>query len=109
MAAYRIRYRVKGTGEFPIDMLRYSRSSPATSVDSQTIERSFERLSDAEAEARVALSGGTVVELVKTYVGSKRDATLFADTLMQPKGNPERARWDSFSWPVVAVAMVEKF
>jgi hypothetical protein len=32
---------VSGTGEFPIDMLRYDRATPSSSADSAVIQRSF--------------------------------------------------------------------
>lgn len=35
--------RVEGSGEFPIDMLRYDSCCPATEADSGTIERQDER------------------------------------------------------------------
>ena len=31
---------IKGSGEFPVDMLRYDRATPLTGLDSQTIEES---------------------------------------------------------------------
>lgn len=41
-ALYRTDYSVTGRGAFPVDMLRYTRSWPATEADVGEIERSIE-------------------------------------------------------------------
>lgn len=70
---YVIYYVVQGSGDFPIDMLRYDRSCPASESDSHQIER-FEL-------RRVAL-------------------TRFSAA---GKSGPNEARWKSFGWRVVGI------
>lgn len=66
-------FTVRGRGEFPIDMLRYDRATPATEQDSGVIIRSFRNL-------RIGDSGPHEVRVSAprmTY-----------------------ARWQSFGWTV---------
>jgi len=69
-----VRYKVKGVGRFPIDMLRYDASWPSTERDSSIIEHS---LIDRAIGAPVCL---------ETY----------------SKG-PTKGRWESFLWEVTEI------
>lgn len=68
-------YVVKGRGEFPIDMLRYDRSSPFSEVDSYAISDPVNRTEE-------------------------REVTLIR--LNAHRGwNPGGPRWASFCWTVI--------
>lgn len=77
---------VRGTGRFPLDMLRYDRLTPATEIDSGRIETALDRW----AETREA----TEVKLLRRH---KRDE--WPSTTWQPTVG----RWNSFGWAVMSV------
>ena len=76
-------YEVRGIGEFPIDMLRYDGSYPATERDAGRIEETFEEGATMSDEP---------IKLKAHYEG--------------PFGaiaKPTASRWRSFAWQVVSV------
>ena len=74
-ATYEYRYSVVGRYDFPIDMLRYDRATPRTSVDSDAITR------------------------VVKYPNSPCDVTV----RLVSAAAPTEARWRSFLWTVTDV------
>lgn len=76
---YQTEYRVKGSGHFPMDMLRYDTSYPRTTDDATAVG----------ATAR-DWPGEREVELIKHAVNKL--AAL-----------PTEARWASFGWRVIEV------
>lgn len=64
-------YMVRGRGEFPIDMLRYDRSSPYSENDSNAISRTEER------------------EVTLIHLNATRD------------WKPGGPRWASFCWTLI--------
>jgi len=77
------RFEVRGTGAFPIDMLRYDNCWPASERDSMTIIRSFRLRGSGEAWS---------IHLM----------TAKGDRLLEPEYN----RWASFGWAVMEVQHV---
>lgn len=71
---FEIYFLVRGSGEFPIDMLRYDSACPATEQDSHAMRR--------EEEKRVVL--------------------LRRFTLDKPPTVGNEARWRSFGWEPLA-------
>lgn len=69
-----ITFVVQGTGQFPIDMLRYDSCIPATEADSQAIE-SAHRPQRTPRRVTLALRGHATA--------------------------PTRGRWESFGWSIV--------
>ena len=69
------RYAVRGSYQFPTDMLRYDRAFPATETDSAAIHETFERRNGDHPR------GETVVMLIGL-------------------NQPTAGRWDSFGWKV---------
>lgn len=82
MAMYKTEYVVEGSGDFPIDMLRYDCSFPARGIDSHAIDSCYLGTSYEYHTKRL-------VTLAKYHEGSK------------PLIN--EARWRSFAWRVVHV------
>lgn len=76
---YKVRPVSKAWADFPIDMLRYDSSFPATETDASTIARTFAVWEPGEEDR-------TEVELV--HLGENRD------------WRPTAGRWGSFDWSV---------
>lgn len=72
------RFRVSGTGRFPIDMLRHDGLSPHCEQDSAKIIATVNRESDGEIEGEIEVSG---------WHGNN--------------WRPTYGRWESFGWRVV--------
>ncbi len=75
-------YTVRGSGEFPVDMLRYDSSYPATEVNSHIAEGEQDHL-------------GRV-----TVRPAPRAVTL--ERIGPKDWTPSVARWESFGWRVDA-------
>ena len=87
---YRLRFTVRGFGQFPLDMLRYDGCFPRNSADAASITDSLDPASrSVERE----------VELVRYFSGSRQTAPASALT---------PARWRSFGWTVTTPHPVEK-
>ncbi len=75
-------YTVRGTGPFPIDMLREDGSSPYSQQDSDRIEMSYDE-----------------------PVGNWANEKHFQITLIKHNGyrhwTPNSAKWKSFGWEVI--------
>lgn len=78
MIVYRHTYRVRGSGAFPVDMLRYDGSHPRREEDSGTIE--------ARSPSAGAMLPGTSIGLER-----------WAERTWRPCAD----RWRSFGWEVV--------
>lgn len=65
-------YTVRGTGTFPIDMLRYDKGSPRSESDSSLIESTFHPRNTALHDVRIS--------------GTRA---------------PTIGRWESFGWKIV--------
>jgi hypothetical protein len=76
-------YTVRGTGEFPIDMLRYDRSAPQNEADSARIHLSFHE----------RLDGDRVIALTHPCLDHKRNC----------QWQPTFRRWESFLWRVTTI------
>lgn len=76
---WRLEYSVRGSGDFPIDMLRYDRSSPQSSED-----------------AGMLLVTPRDLEVYTT----PRTIRLVMFTETQTRGGPTIDRWKSFGWAV---------
>jgi hypothetical protein len=77
---YAFRFKVEGQGRFPIEMLRYDRCHPNSSMDCEHISFDPEWRSDPPRQ----------VTLTK-YGVSKEDL-------------PSKERWETFGWQVVSIA-----
>lgn len=77
----RFEYTVSGTGRFPLDMLRYDGSYPASSQDANTITDSL--------DPELAISDEAPARWRVNLVTSQAKAWL-----------PTQARWASFGWRV---------
>lgn len=77
MARYRSTYTVCGTGRFPVDMLRYDTSYPATEAGSSEIARGYDGGSLREPR-----------EIALVHMGEVKD------------WKPTEGRWGSFGWRV---------
>ena len=82
MPSYRLKFTVEGSGDFPIDMLRYDHCYPATSTQSAIIPQ------DAE-QRRVRLA----ISLYSTK--TNMDRCIKSGIL------PCVERWKSFGWEVL--------
>jgi hypothetical protein len=82
---YLFRFTVEGSGEFPVDMLRYDSAWPSSESDSYRISAHY-GMPDAKACER------RKVEL-KAYGWHKR-------------WEPNQARWRSFGWNVTELQFV---
>ncbi len=71
-------YQVRGYHPFPIDMLRYDESFPATEKDTTALS--------ALAHAFPTTAGPTTI--------------MLASTRSQTRWEPTRERWASFGWQV---------
>lgn len=69
-------FTVRGTGAFPLDMLRYDRCYPGTGQDSYAAER-VDR--------------------------GEREVTLATAIASRAENYPTTGRWESFGWKVVAI------
>jgi hypothetical protein len=78
---YPTKFLVEGSGQFPIDMLRYDRCCPATESDSNAINRQVKW--DGEKTAKCH------IELIRYSSAGK--------------SGPNVARWASFGWKVLQV------
>lgn len=74
---YQFRYRVTGRVAFPIDMLRYDQSFPASEIDSGKIDRALHH----------DFKDGEEIELT-TWTENR-------------KWSPTERRWESFLWKVI--------
>lgn len=79
---YANEFVVTGTGEFPIDMLRYDRCSPVSQLDASHVISSFNGNLDEDKELSV--------RLIRFTEGKGKN---YAD-------NPTVDRWKSFGWQV---------
>jgi hypothetical protein len=88
---YTTKFTVRGTGAFPMDMLRYDCAYPARTQDAMEIALSLARGSDA-IRAIDRHPGGTPYEvtLIRTHRSAKG-------------GKPTEGRWESFGWTVTSV------
>lgn len=78
MKQKRLIVTVSGTGDFPVDMLRYDRCTPEHETDSGLIARSFAPLYSEKLQINL----------------------LYVDR------EPTEARWKSFSWEIVKTEKV---
>ncbi len=78
ITAHRVRYKVQGSGPFPIDMLRFDVSAPDQSTDSDAIFHSI------------------------TNLGTDGDITVTLTRYAETGWKPWADRWESFGWRVVA-------
>jgi hypothetical protein len=77
IAAFETKFKVEGSGEFPVDMLRYDTCFPLTENDAHVI----------------ALQRGT------------RQVTLVRRSLVPTE--PTAGRWQSFGWRIIEVLPVQ--
>jgi hypothetical protein len=80
---YVSKFKVTGSGHFPIDMLRYDRAIPATEIDANRIHNQI---------AEIGNLGGEVSINVIRYTEGK-STNSFGDM-------PTIRRWESFGWRV---------
>lgn len=80
MYKYACEFTVTGTGEFPIDMMRYDRATPLSQLDASHTISSFTNPEDEAYSVR----------LIRFTEGKGRN---HAD-------NPTVDRWQSFGWQV---------
>lgn len=85
MTAHTLQFTVRGSGEFPADMLRYDTCIPASEADSAKIAW---RYGDAVPDGC-----GTIY---------KRDVVLTMQVPHKYAGGPTVRRWESFCWKVVS-------
>jgi len=78
---YVCKFKVTGSGSFPIDMLRYDRAIPATELDSSRIHNTF-----------VPTTFDPITVSVIRYTEGKQTLS-FGDM-------PTLRRWESFGWTV---------
>lgn len=67
------RFKVRGTGEFPIDMMRYDRCYPRTETDAITAQ---------------------------TRASHSREVEMIAP-VRERYWTPTKGRWESFGWAVI--------
>ena len=72
---WKTNYTVKGSGQFPLDMLRYDQSFPA--------------------------SGEAVIDMSGDWDTDLREIKLGRYTKVKDSGIPTEGRWSSFGWFVV--------
>ncbi len=85
MKTTRKRFKVRGTGPFPLDMLRYDAAWPASGEDAGLIEDSVRlyTLRDDERQSVREHIRSHGIELATDYIGA-----------------PTVGRWESFGWTV---------
>jgi hypothetical protein len=91
MAAYRLKFTVKGKGFFPLDMLRYDKCYPMNPRDIDLITERGQM-----PERMIVI--GTVI------VGSKAHVTR----LVKEGLTPTVGRWLSMGWPVVSEVNIRR-
>lgn len=76
-------YTVRGTGPFPIDMLREDGSSPYSEQDSERIGLSLDERQQTHYDFQITL--------------------IKHNGYQHSRWNPNSAKWKSFGWEVISV------
>lgn len=90
MRDYTVRFKVKGSGDFPVDMLRYDRCYPVSAKDVEGVMLSY---AVAEVEDMIT---ERIVQLETHVFTTKRDIIWESENRC-----PCDERWRSFGWRVI--------